>query len=134
MDESSLTLQEAYVALAASSFEAVVNFYRSMLNQAPDPYVPQVYAEFHLPGLNLGIFCPSSSHVQEFNQSEGAGLSLCLEVKNLEAAIAHLMHIGYPPPGPITTASHGREIYAYDPAGNRLILHESPPASPSTSM
>jgi hypothetical protein len=31
----------------------------------------------------------------------------------------------YAPPGEITTASHGREIYAYDPNSNRLILHES---------
>jgi hypothetical protein len=32
--------------------------------------------------------------------------------------------LGYPPPGEIITASHGREIYTYDPAGNRLILHQ----------
>ncbi len=25
----------------------------------------------------------------------------------------------------LITASHGREIYAFDPAGNRLILHQS---------
>ena len=29
------------------------------------------------------------------------------------------------PYGEITIASHGRECYAYDPDGNRLILHES---------
>ena len=43
---------------------------------------------------------------------------------NLEAAIAHLDVLGYLPPGEIMTASHGREIYAYDPIGNRLILYE----------
>ncbi|MFM7372329.1 MAG: VOC family protein, partial [Sphaerospermopsis kisseleviana] len=51
-------------------------------------------------------------------------LSLCIEVSNLENAIAHLTSLGYPPPGKISIASHGREIYAYDPDGNRLILHQ----------
>jgi hypothetical protein len=52
-------------------------------------------------------------------------MSLCLEVANLDQAIARLTHLGYPPPGPILTASHGREIYAYDHDGNRLILHQA---------
>ncbi len=52
-------------------------------------------------------------------------MSLCLEVSNLEDAIAHLKTLGYPPPGNISIASHGREIYAYDPDGNRLILHQN---------
>jgi len=43
----------------------------------------------------------------------------------LKEAIAYLTSLGYPPPGEITTASHGREIYAYDPMNNRLILHQS---------
>ena len=43
---------------------------------------------------------------------------------NLEQAIACLTNLGYTPPGEIIEASHGREIYAYDPAGNRLILHQ----------
>jgi hypothetical protein len=50
---------------------------------------------------------------------------MCLEVNNLEDVIAHLTDLGYPPPGEIAIASHGREIYAYDPDGNRLILHQS---------
>jgi hypothetical protein len=58
-------------------------------------------------------------------------MSLCVEVADLDAAIARLVAIGYPPPGDMLTASHGREIYAYDPDGNRLILHE---AKPITSM
>ena len=59
-------------------------------------------------------------------QSEQSGLSLCLDVDDLDAAIAHLINLGYPPPGEIIVASHGREIYAYDPNGNRLILHQPP--------
>ncbi|MBA2747243.1 MAG: hypothetical protein H0U45_00545 [Tatlockia sp.] len=52
-------------------------------------------------------------------------MSLCLEVEDLASAIAYLINIGYPPPGEIVTASHGKEIYACDPDGNRLILHQS---------
>jgi predicted enzyme related to lactoylglutathione lyase len=73
----------------------------------------------------LGIFKPKENHRVEFENSAQSGMSLCLEVDDLEKAIAHLTSIGYPPPGEITTASHGREIYAYDPANNRLILHQS---------
>ena len=115
----------AFVTLAALEFEPLVEFYRQLLLQAPQPYSPERYAEFQLPGLRLGLFNPKPDHQAEFNQSAGAGMSLCLEVADLEGAIAHLTQLGYPPPGPITTASHGREIYGYDPAGNRLILHQS---------
>ena len=55
----------------------------------------------------------------------GSRMSLCLEVTDLPMAIAHLTDMGYPPPGEIIAASHGTEIYAYDPDNNRLILHQS---------
>ncbi|MGH2415980.1 MAG: VOC family protein [Microcystaceae cyanobacterium] len=116
---------DAFVTIAAIEFETLLQFYRQLLEQEPNPYFPQVYAEFQLNGLRLGIFQPKKSHRQEFSDSVSSGLSLCLEVKDLEDAIAHLTKMGHPPPGDITTASHGREIYAYDPAGNRLILHQS---------
>jgi hypothetical protein len=51
-------------------------------------------------------------------------MALCLEVPNLEEAIAHLTSLGYPPTSTIITASHGREVYAADPDGNWLILHQ----------
>jgi len=115
----------AFVTLAATDTETLVQFYAQLLEQEPKPYIPNVYAEFELPGLRLGIFKPKEKHQQEFGNSAQSGMSLCLEVDDLEKAIAHLTILGYPPPGEITTASHGREIYAYDPATNRLILHES---------
>lgn len=101
-----------------------MKFYSQLLNLSPNPFLPNVYAEFALQGLRLGIFKPKESHLPEFADSTCSGMSLCLEVEDLEQAISHLTAMGYPPSGKITTASHGREIYAYDPAGNRLILHE----------
>ncbi|MEC4892654.1 MAG: VOC family protein [Oscillatoria sp. PMC 1051.18] len=117
--------QDVFVTLAAVDLEIMVEFYRQLLNQDPQPYFPQIYAEFQLKGLRLGIFRPKVSHQSEFADSTASGMSLCFEVENLEAAIAYFHFLGFPPAREITTASHGREIYAYDPAGNRLILHQS---------
>ncbi|HYW20307.1 MAG TPA: VOC family protein [Nodularia sp. (in: cyanobacteria)] len=115
---------EALVTLASINFANLVNFYTHFLNKQPSSLIPNVYAEFQLPGVKLGIFQPQKSHVSKFANSANSQISLCLEVSNLEQAIAHLTNLGYPPPGEISTASHGREIYAYDPDGNRLILHQ----------
>ncbi|HEY9740337.1 MAG TPA: VOC family protein [Coleofasciculaceae cyanobacterium] len=115
----------AFATLAATDIDTLVGFYAQLLAQEPKLYIPDVYAEFQLSGLRLGIFKPKENHRVEFENSAQSGMSLCLEVDDLEKAIAHLTSIGYPPPGEITTASHGREIYAYDPAKNRLILHQS---------
>jgi predicted enzyme related to lactoylglutathione lyase len=124
---------DAFVALAGVDFEQLVNFYQQLLHQTPQPYLPDVYAEFHLPNLRLGIFRPQEKHQSEFPNSVKSGISLCLEVSDLEQAIAHFTALGYPPPGQLLTASHGREIYAYDPAGNRLILHQAH-SIPQTSL
>jgi hypothetical protein len=140
-----LRCESALMALSARNFAQLVAFYQQLLQQESAIFLPNSYAEFQLPDLRLGIFkhkengrtrghgdtetrgqltvngslltvnCPPSTY----------GFSLCLEVENLEAAIAHLTQLGYPPPGEIITASHGREIYAYDPEGNWLILHQS---------
>ena len=116
---------KAFLTLAALDFDGLVQFYQKLLNQKPNPYIPSVYAEFKLKGLILGIFKPKTSHQEEFANSVNSGMSLCLEVDNLEDAIAFLTTMGYPPTGQITIASHGKEIYAYDPQENRIILHES---------
>lgn len=116
---------DALVTLAADDIETLVRFYSQLLTQEPKSYIPKVYAEFQISGLRLGIFKPKLHHLQEFGNCAPSSMSLCLEVDDLEGAIAHLTSMGYPPPGKITTASHGQEIYAYDPVGNRLIVHQS---------
>jgi len=120
------SITDAFVTLGVADFPKVIDFYSKFLNQEPQPYIPNVYGEFRFSGgLRLGIFQPKVQHISEFSNSDQSGISLCLEVENLASAIANLAAFGYPPPGEITIASHGREIYAYDPAGNRLILHQS---------
>jgi predicted enzyme related to lactoylglutathione lyase len=115
----------ALVTIASVNFDVVVDFYSQFLGSAPDRYLPSSYAEFSISELRLGIFCPQSTHRDEFGHPYQSGMSLCLEVASLERSIDQLTKLGYPPLGQITTASHGREIYAYDPDGNRLILHQS---------
>jgi predicted enzyme related to lactoylglutathione lyase len=120
-----LICRSALLTLASEAFDLLVSFYQALLGQPPQPYYPLRYAEFHLPGLRLGIFLPQADQRQEFQASTRSTTSLCLDVADLEGAIATLTQLGYCPPGPILNTSHGREIYAYDPDGNRLILHEA---------
>ncbi|MFN6471940.1 MAG: VOC family protein [Nostoc sp. SerVER01] len=125
---------DAFVTIASINCENLVSFYTKFLKQKPVTLIPNVYAEFHLPSMRLGIFKPKDTNESEFEVISfdsalcvygKSKISLCLEVSNLEDAIAHLTALGHPPPGKISIASHGREIYAYDPDGNRLILHEA---------
>jgi catechol 2,3-dioxygenase-like lactoylglutathione lyase family enzyme len=75
-------------------------------------------------GSDRGEFSRTADSPEAKIQNSPRGMALCFEVEDLEGAIAHLTRLGYPPPGKIITASHGREIYAYDPEGNWLILHQ----------
>ncbi|MBE9044205.1 VOC family protein [Pleurocapsales cyanobacterium LEGE 10410] len=115
---------DVFVTIATKELQTLVDFYSQLLQKQPSVYSPSVYAEFELDRLRLGIFQPKLESQQEFNNLSGS-LSLCIEVENLSQAIACLTDLGYPPPGEIIEASHGKEIYAYDPANNRLILHQS---------
>lgn len=118
-------INNAFVTIATINFDLVVDFYTQFLRSPPQPYLPGGYAEFSIADLRLGIFAPKASNQGEFSQPSQSGMSICLEVENLENAIDLLTQIGYPALGAITTASHGREIYVYDPDGNRLILHQN---------
>ena len=119
-----LNYSDIYVTIATRKLDAVVEFYTKFLRQEPTVYRSQVYAEFQLEKLRIAIFQPKSERQAEFD-NHGSALSFCLEVEDLAKAIACLSDLGYPPPGKVITASHGKEIYGYDPAGNRLILHQS---------
>ncbi|VEP18227.1 conserved hypothetical protein [Hyella patelloides LEGE 07179] len=116
---------DAFLTIATTDLEKAIAFYSQLLNQKPQPYIPNVYAEFNLKSLRLAIFKPKEDHQAEFNNSRHSGMSICLEVEDLDTTITHLTEMGFPPSGDITVASHGKEIYAYDPMHNRLILHQA---------
>lgn len=122
---SSSFCSEAFVAIATPNLNETAKFYEALMHQPPEVFVADSYAEFLISGLKVGLFRPKEAHQAQFANPKGAPISLCLEVDDLEGAIAHLKKLGCPPPGEVQEASHGREIYAYDPDGNRLILHES---------
>jgi predicted enzyme related to lactoylglutathione lyase len=116
---------ELFVAIATPDLESTTQFYGQLLDLSIPVIIPGVYAEVTVSGLRLGFFVPKVAHRNEFLGQPGGSISLCLEVEDLDEAIARLNQIGFPPPGSIFQTSHGREVYAYDPQGNRLILHES---------
>ncbi len=116
--------QEAFVALSTSQMSRLVEFYSEFLGTLPNSHTTN-YAEFRLKGARLAIFTPKADGASEFATGRSGAMSLCLEVSDLDGVIAHLINLGYPPPGNILRSSHGEEIYAYDPDGNRLILHQS---------
>ncbi|MCC0175798.1 VOC family protein [Waterburya agarophytonicola K14] len=115
---------DVFLAISTDNIPTLSDFYSQLLQRKPDVYHDSVYAEFKLEKLRIGIFSPKSERQKEF-ENLGSSMSLCIEVENLNQAIATLGEMGFPPPGEIIEASHGREIYAYDPGGNRLILHQS---------
>ena len=121
----SFNYTDAFLTIATPNLEKAISFYSKLLNREPKPYIPHVYAEFKLKSLRLAIFKPKEDNEAEFNDSRHSGMSICVEVEDLTAAIQHLTEMGYSPEGDIKEASHGREIYAYDPMNNRLILHQA---------
>ncbi|NDJ15829.1 VOC family protein [Myxacorys almedinensis] len=116
-----MNIKRALVAIAAADFERSSAFYRQIFQREPTVYAPGSYAEFQVEGLRVGLYNPRASEARSLPYPL---VSLCLEVERLEDAIAHLTSLGYPPPGAILSPSHGREIYAYDPDGNRIILYQ----------
>jgi predicted enzyme related to lactoylglutathione lyase len=124
MLDKGLGCQGVFVAIADLDGHTLTNFYGALFEQSPTMVVPDVYTEFEVAGLRVGLFRPSALAQPEFADPSSGSLSLWIEVASLERAIAHLTDLGYPPPSPIQAAEHGREVYAYDPQGNRLILHE----------
>ncbi|HRP08322.1 MAG TPA: VOC family protein [Gemmatimonadales bacterium] len=113
-----------FAAIAAGDLAVSVEFYRSLLGREPDLKTRDIYVEFHLPGLRLGIFSPRESHRDEFAGASGA-LSLVLAVPDIEQAHAEFSaRNSARRPGPLVDASYGREFYGYDPDGNRLIVVE----------
>ena len=121
----SLSYRDAFITLADTPRGELVPFYRKLLGCAPDPYQPGRYAEFHpAVGPKLVIFQPQIDQAGQFHSLTSGSLSLCWVVDDLEGAIATLSALGCSPSQPPLQASHGRELYAADPANNRLIFYQ----------
>lgn len=119
-----MEIRKAWVTIAAQDLARSIEFYRQLFRQEPISEMPNKYAEFDIAGLRLGIYQPRSTELQP--SSEFPTMSLCVEVENLEAAIDHLKQIGASS-GEIIPSSHGKELFAYDPDGNRIILYQPTP-------
>ncbi len=117
----SLAVRSAWMTLAAFDLLNIRDFYRQLLTCEPQIDLP-AYVEFQLPGLRLGIFKPKPE--LEPVVAESGPVSLCLEVRNLQQAMAHLKTLGLEPVSELRYASHGQEIDYCDPLGTRLILYE----------
>lgn len=119
-----MRIQKAWVTIAAVQFDRSVNFYQQLFQQEPQIFTPEKYAEFEAFGIRLGIYRPT---VEESPEKAPITLfpavSLCVQIEKLEEAIALLDRIDAFI-SEIRTMSHGREAYAYDPDGNRIILYE----------
>lgn len=120
---------EVFAAIGANDYPATVNFYRTLFGREPDERVRATYVAFRLPGLHLGIFEPRPQNRPDFAnpaESQGHGsLNLVLSVPDADQARSALAALNPArPPGLIQPTRDGREFYAYDPEGNRLIVVE----------
>lgn len=124
-----MKIQKAWVTIAAVEFDRSVEFYRYLFQQEPQIVTPAKYAVFETAGIRLGIYCPTEEESPEKAPiTLFPAVSLCVQIENVEKAVKHLepeAHVGE-----VRSVSHGREAYAYDPDGNRIILYE--PVSDST--
>ena len=120
-----MIIKDSLITIATVNFDSLVDFYRDLLQKSPQVYINQVYAEFYITGIKLGIFKLKSGRKDEFSHPQKSAFSLCLEVEDLEIAIADILEKGYSAANEIIESSHGQEIYIYDPDENRIILHQS---------
>lgn len=111
----------AFVSLAAPQWQRSIAFYQALLAQPPQSLQPDRYGVFDLGGWQLAIYRPKVDELGP--QAVYPALSLCFQVPDLDQTLAHLSRLNLDPE-PIQTASHGREVYLYDPDGNRIILYE----------
>jgi len=119
-----MRIEKAWVTIAAIEFDRSVQFYRHLFQREPQIFTPAKYAEFDAFGIRLGIYRPTAEESPERSPiTLFPAVSLCVQIENLETALAHLDQVdAYV--GESRSVSHGREAYAYDPDGNRIILYE----------
>ena len=117
--------EKTLVSIGAENVEQICQFYQALLNQPPSIYRESIYAEFNLSGLVLAIFKPRpNEHDEFFNEEHKGGLSICFLVENLQQIINHLVDLGYKEELSPKTTRTMKELYIYDPEGNRIIFYQ----------
>ncbi|MGI0491316.1 VOC family protein [Alkalinema pantanalense CENA528] len=128
MGSIGISYTSAWVTIAALDLERSQQFYQALFACEPSRVLADRYVEFQLSDLRVGIYRPTknSPHPSEMPAiaiSSEASMSLCFQVQDLDATIAQLGGLEIPH-DVMAIASHGREVYAYDPDGNRLIFYQ----------
>ncbi|NJM46152.1 MAG: VOC family protein [Alkalinema sp. RU_4_3] len=113
---------QAFVTLAAPQWDRSIAFYSQLLAQEPEGLQTDRYGAFDLGGWKLAIYRPKLEEQEP--PAAYPTLSLCFQVPNLDETLVYLATLNMEDPGPIQQVSHGREVYLYDPDGNRIILYE----------
>ncbi|OUC15914.1 MAG: hypothetical protein B0A82_04350 [Alkalinema sp. CACIAM 70d] len=118
----------AWVTIAVTDLSGAQQFYQALFACEPSRVLPDRYVEFQLAGLRLGIYRPtkfpiSASETSAIAALPQASMSLCFQVQDLDVTLAQLNQLQVPHDA-VAIASHGREVYAYDPNGNRLIFYQ----------
>jgi catechol-2,3-dioxygenase len=115
-------ITRSLITIAPIDWPTSLQFYQDLLQMPPQVLQPDHYAEFQLDHCTIALYAPRSAETPI--PQPYPSLSLCLHVKSLTGAIAHLRSMNIAIPLGIQHSTHGQEIYIADPNGNRIILYE----------
>lgn len=120
------------MTLAVRNLATMQAFYTALLGCDPQVVWGDRYAGFQIHGQRLGLFRPRAEERDRWRSAAGAW-SLCLYVPDLEAACQTVQAAGGQIASAAIAETYGRECYAQDPEGNRLLLCQgNPPLAAST--
>src|SRR5687768_522317 len=125
-----------HVAFRVRDFEASIGWYRKAFGATEafrankDDGTPQlVYLELAR-GQFIELFPDGKNPIEQPKEPIGYG-HFCVNVANLDTAIAHLATLGVEPTMTPRTGRAGQKLtFIADPDGNRIELMEIPPHSP----
>jgi lactoylglutathione lyase len=124
-----------HVAFRVRDFDASIQWYGEAFGATEafratrDDGSPQlVYLEFG-PGQFVELFPNGKNPIEQPADPIGYG-HFCLEVRDLDGALAHLQTMGVEPLAPPRTGTAGQKLaFVKDPDGNRIELMEIPEGS-----
>lgn len=114
------SIRRSLITVAVMDWQQSLTFYRNLLQLEPQVLQPGRYAEFRLADCTISLYKPRLEETPTAEGNPYPSLGICLHVDSLQAALAQLNLVNHG----IQASSHGREVYLYDPNGNRIILYE----------